>query len=185
MAYESVKVATERMAEVIERLQAEFGNIHTGRPSTGLFEKLQVSSYGTMVPLQSVASITIPESNQVALTPWNNDQLQAIETAVRESDLNLSPVNDGKAIRVIFPPMTTERRQELTKQLGKIAEEARVALRDVRRDAVYAIRKGEKSGNATEDDVFDVTKQLDDLINGYNQRVEQEVEKKEQEILTV
>ncbi len=185
MAYESVKQAKERMAEVLEKLEAEFANIHTGRPSTALFEKLQVSSYGTMVPLQSVASITIPEPNQVAITPWNIDQLQAIETAVRESDLNVNPVNDGKAIRVTFPPLTAERRQELTKQLGKIAEEARIALRDVRRDALDAIRSEEKAGNATEDDVFDVTKQLDELIDEKNRSIESIVEAKEKEILTV
>lgn len=145
MSYQSVRQAKERMKEVITRLSGEFANIQTGRPSTTLFEKIQVSSYGTMVALQTLASITLPEANQVAITPWNDDQLNAIENAIRDSDLNVNPINDGKAVRVNFPPMTQERRQELTKQLNKIAEEARIALRDIRHSALETTRSEEKA----------------------------------------
>ncbi|MCA9388172.1 ribosome recycling factor [Candidatus Berkelbacteria bacterium] len=185
MSYQSVRQAKERMGEVITKLSEEFGNIQTGRPSTTLFEKIEVSSYGTMVALQTLASISLPEPNQIAITPWNSDQLNAIENAVRESDLNVSPINDGKAVRINFPPMTQERRQELTKQLNKIAEEARIALRDIRHTALEQTRKEEKSGDATEDDVFQVTKQLDDLVEDHNAKVVELVKVKEQEILTV
>ncbi len=182
MNYPSVREATTRMDEVLSKLGEEFQKIHTGRANPSLVEHVQVLSYGQPTPLKGVASITVPESNQIAITPWDKDMLGAIDTAIRDAGLGLNPVNDGNAVRITLPPLTQERRQELTKQVGKIAEEGRIALRDVRREAVDQVRG---DAEATEDDKFEVTKQLDDLIGSYNGKVEAMVKAKEQELLTV
>lgn len=182
MPMKEVRIATERMAEVLQKLQEEFNGIHTGRASATLVEKVQVSSYGQQLPLKSVATITVPEANQIAITPWDKGQLVQIEAAIRESDLNVNPVNDGTAIRVTFPPMTAERREQLIKEVSKIAEEARVALRNVRHDQLDAVKKDPDS---TEDDKFTATKEFDKLIDEHNDKVEQLVKEKEAEIRKV
>ena len=182
MNYPAVKQAAVRMDEVLLRLSEEFQKIHTGRANASLVEHVMVSNYGQLVPLKAVASLTIPEPNQIAITPWDKDQLGAIDTAIREAGLGLNPTNDGKSVRVTLPPLTQERRQDLIKQVNRIAEEARIALRDLRRDAVDQVRQDPES---TEDDKFDVTKELDDLIGQYNDKVELAVKAKEQDLLIV
>lgn len=173
------------MNEVLEVLKREFQTIHTGRASTSLVEGVKVMSYGQPSPLKAVAHITVPEPNQIAITPWDKDQLSAIETAIRDANLGLNPVNDGHAIRVTIPPLTEERRKELTKQLQRMAEDARIALRDARRDAQESTRKDVESNQATEDDKFAVTKELDALIADYNGRIEEALKAKEAEVLKV
>lgn len=182
MAMKEVQTAKTRMDEVISRLDEEFGGIHTGRASTTLVEKLTVSSYGSLMPLKSVATLSIPEPNQIAITPWDKGQLVQIEAAIRDSDLKVNPVNDGNAIRVTFPPMTTERRGELVRELHKLAEEARVALRTVRHELLTAVKNDPA---ATEDDKFGATKEFDGLIEDYNGRVERLVAEKEAEVRKV
>ncbi len=182
MTMKEVQVATTRMDEVIERLAEEFGGIHTGRASATLVEKINVSSYGQLVPMRSIATITVPEPTQVAITPWDRGQLVQIEAAIRESDLGVSPVNDGNAIRVVFPAMTAERREQLARELHTIAEEARVAMRGVRHEQLEAVKKDPAS---TEDDKFTATKEFDKLIEEYNGKVDGRVKAKEEEIRRV
>ncbi len=182
MAYPAVRDATAKMDEVIAKLGEEFGKIHTGRANPALIEHVMVMSYGQPMPLKGVASITVPESNQIAITPWDKDQLGAIDTAIRDAQLGFNPVNDGTAVRITLPPLTQERRQELVRQVGKIAEEGRIAMRDVRHEAIESVRR---DAEATEDDKFGVTKQLDDLIGSYNGKIEAMVKAKEQELRTV
>lgn len=182
MSYPAVKQATTRMDEVIVRVSEEFQKIHTGRANPSLVEHVMVMSYGQATPLKAVGSITVPEPNQIAITPWDKDQLGAIDTAIREAGLGLNPTNDGNAVRITLPPLTQERRQELIKQVGKIAEEGRIALRDQRHEAVEAVR-GDQA--ATEDDRFQAVKQLDELIATYNGKIESLVKAKEQELMTV
>lgn len=182
MSYPAVKQATERMDEVIEKLGEAFQKIHTGRANPSLVEHVMVSSYGQLMPLKGVANITIPEASQIAITPWDKDMLGAIDTAIRDAGLGLSPTNDGNAVRISLPPLTQERRQDLIKQVSKIAEEGRIALRDQRHEAVESVR-GDAA--ATEDDRFQAVKELDELIGKYNAKVEALVKAKEQELLTV
>ncbi len=173
------------MAEVTSKLDEAFKGIHTGRASTTLVENIPVSSYGQTMPVKALASLTVPEPTQIAITPWDKGQLTQIEAAIRESDLSLSPINDGNAIRVTFPPMTAERRATLTKQVHKIAEEARIALRTLRHEALAAMKKSIAAETATDDDKFSLQKELDKLIEEANARVESLVKTKEVEINTV
>lgn len=182
MAFAEVQLAKERMEEVLRRLTEAFGGIHTGRASTALVEKIEVSSYGQTMPLKAVASITVPEPTQIAITPWDKGQLVQIEAAIREADLGVGPVNDGNAIRLTFPPLNQERREQLVKQVRVIAEEARVALRTVRHDQLELIKKDDAS---TEDDKFQATKDFDKLIEEFNGKIEAAVKAKEAEILKV
>ncbi len=175
----------KNMQTVIEVLSAELKNIHTGRASASLVEDLTVMSYGAPTPIKSVASISVPEATQVAIRPWNTDELSAIETAIREADLGVSPSNDGVMIRVNFPPLTQERRQELVKKIKQIAEEARIELRNIRRKAQDELKKDFDAGEATEDDKFSINKKLDDMIGKYNDQVEEVIKAKEAEILKV
>lgn len=185
MSYPAVKQATTRMDEVIVRIGEEFQKIHTGRANPSLVEHVMVMSYGQPTPLKAVASVTVPEPSQLAITPWDKDQLGAIDTAIRDAGLGLNPTNDGNAVRIMLPPLTQERRQDLIRQVSKIAEEGRIALRDQRHEAVEMVRKDAVAGNATEDDKFQATKILDELIATYNGKVEALVKTKEQELLTV
>ena len=182
MSYPAVKQAAERMDEVIEKLAEAFQTIHTGRANPSLVDSVMVLSYGQLMPLKGVANITIPESNQIAITPWDKDMLGAIDTAIRDAGLGLNPTNDGRAVRITLPPLTTERRQDLIKQAGKIAEEGRIALRDQRHGAVEAVRG---DSEATEDDTFGAIEELDALIAKYNAKVEAMVKAKEQDLLIV
>ena len=182
MSYPAVKQATTRMDEVITRVGEEFQKIHTGRANPGMVEHVMVMSYGQPTPLKAVGSITVPEPNQIAITPWDKDQLGAIDTAIRDAGLGLNPTNDGNAVRITLPPLTQERRQDLIKQVGKIAEEGRIALRDQRHEAVESVR-GDAA--ATEDDRFQAVKQLDELIATYNGKIEALVKAKEHELMTV
>ncbi|MGI6103214.1 MAG: ribosome recycling factor [Patescibacteria group bacterium] len=183
--YPSVRTAKERMGEVLEKLDAALKAIHTGRASAALVENIPVMAYGQSTPVKAIAQLSVPEANQVAVTPWDPGQLTQIEAAIRESDLGVSPVSDGRTVRVIFPPMTTERRAQLTKELGKIAEEARVALRNVRHEALETIKRDVEQDEATEDDKFSVQKELDDLIKAKNDEVEALIQKKTVEIQQV
>lgn len=182
MTMKESREARTRMEEVVQKLDTEFGGIHTGRASATLVEKIQVSSYGQMMPLKAVGTITVPEATQIAITPWDKGQLTQIEAAIRESDLNVSPINDGSAIRIVFPPMTTERREALVKEVSKIAEEAKVALRNVRHEFLDKVKKDPE---ATEDDKFTATKEFDDLIEEFNGKIEALVTAKEAEIRKV
>ena len=182
MELKELREAKSKMDEVLKTLDEEFGGIHTGRASATLVEKIEVQSYGQAMPLKAVATISVPEPTQIAITPWDKGQLVQIEAAIRESDLNVNPVNDGSAIRLTFPPMTTERREALVKEIHKIAEEAKVALRNVRRDLLESVRKDPA---ATEDDTFDATKAFDALIEEYNGKVDTLVKSKEEDIRKV
>lgn len=175
----------KNMQIVIEVLAAELKNIHTGRASASLVEDLTVMSYGAPTPIKSVASISVPEATQVAIRPWNTDELNAIETAIREADLGVNPSNDGVMIRVNFPPLTAERRQELVKKIKQIAEEARIELRNIRRKAQDELKKDFDAGEATEDDKFNINKKLDEIIGKFNDKVEETLRIKEEEILKV
>jgi len=171
--------------EAIEHFKIEMTKIRTGRANPAILEDLLVDYYGTKTPLKQIANINVPEPRTLLIQPWSRDSLANIEAAIKISDLNLSPNNDGEVIRVNIPPLNEERRQELVKILNKKAEEARISIRSIREDAWQEIQDLEKAGEIAEDDKFRGKEKLQEAVNEFNKKVDELREKKEQEILTV
>lgn len=169
----------------IEHFKQELNQLRTGRASVAMVDGLMVEYYGSKSPLKQVASITIPEPRTIAISPWDKDNLVNIEKAVRESQLNLNPNNDGQVIRINIPALTEERRKDLVKVLNQKAEEARVAIRKHREGAWEEIQEAAKEGLMGEDDKFAGKDKLQEVIDEYNKKVEEIRAEKEKEILTV
>lgn len=177
--------AKERMDKSIEALKNDFNTIRTGRASASLFDKLKVEYYGTPTPLNQVATISIPEARLVVIQPWDPSIIGEIEKAIQKSELSLNPSNDGKVIRINIPPLTEERRKEYVKMAKNMAEQARVAVRNIRRDANDGIKKKEKDSDITEDQS---KKGLDDVQEKTDKHIEQVdklLEEKEKEIMEI
>lgn len=175
--------ARTRMEKVLGDLQHTMSTIRTGRASVSLLEPVRVNYYGTPTPLNQVASLHVPEASLIVVQPWDMSQIGAIEKAIRGADLGLNPVNDGKLIRVPIPPLTEERRKELVKHLHAVAEEHRVALRNVRRDANEAVKKLLKDKVISEDDDRRAHDEIQKLTDGHVQKLDQAAKAKEKEIL--
>lgn len=184
--YEKViNSAKPKMQEIVNKLVTEFKNIRTGKASTSLVENLQVSYYGTQTPLKQMASLTTPDSNSILITPFDQNSLGDIEIAIRNSSLGLNPVNDGKNVRIVLPPLTEERRKEMVKMLGEIDEDARIALRNIRQDVWNDIKKLEKDGQITEDDRYDAESDLNKMIEEFNKKIKDLTDEKEEELMKV
>ena len=177
------------LKHTMEKIVASFGDdlqmLRTGRASPALVEDVSVSYYGTPTPLKHIGSISSPDPHLIVISPWDKSVLGEIETAVRLSELGLSPVNDGAVIRLSIPPMTEDRRKELVKKLHQMAEEVKVALRATRRDVWDAIQKMEPTGEISEDDRYAAEKELNTIIDDYDTKVDEMVAAKDREIMTV
>jgi ribosome recycling factor len=171
--------------KAIEFFKEELGKLRTGRANVSLVEGISVEYYGSKSPLKQIASITIPESRTIAITPWSRDSLVSIEKAIRESQLNLNPINDGKMIRINIPALNEERRKELVKILNQKSESARVVVRKAREEAWEKIQDAEKSGEISEDDKFSGKEKLQKVVDEYNLKIEETRKKKEEEIMTI
>jgi ribosome recycling factor len=180
-----LKDAEVRMEKSIESLQKELGSIRTGRATPALIERVQVDYYGSPTPLQSLASITAPEARLLVVQPYDRNVMAAIEKAIQRSELGLNPGNDGQLIRIPIPPLTEERRKEFVKLVKARAEEARVAIRNVRRHEADHIRKMEKDGEVGSDDMERGLAQLQKITDRFVARVDEVAHKKETEILEV
>jgi ribosome recycling factor len=180
-----LKDAETRMAKSIEALHKELGTIRTGRATPALVERLQVDYYGAPTPLQSVASVSAPEARLLVIQPYDRNAIAGIEKALQRSDLGLNPSNDGQLIRIPVPPLTEERRKELVKLVKRHAEEARVAIRNIRRDEIEHIRKVEKDGEAGSDDVERGVQQIQKITDRFVAKAEEIAQHKEEEILEV
>lgn len=145
---EPIQVAEEKMKKAIETLKEEFATIRAGRANPHILDKVMVDYYGVPTPIPQVASITVPEARMIVIQPWEARMLKEIEKAIQKSDLGVNPTNDGKVIRLIFPELTEERRKELVKQVKKMAEDAKVAIRNIRREALDEYKKRKKIGRA-------------------------------------
>jgi len=185
MYQNEIKNLKIKFEQVIEKIKEDFASIRTGRASTGLVENIMVSYYGTTTPLKQMASLTAPDAAQIVVIPWDKNSIGDIELAIRNSDLGLSPVNDGASVRIILPQMTQERREELTKNISKKSEEARVALRNVRGETWDKIKKMEKDGSITEDDRYSAEEELNKIIDDYNKKIGEILEAKEKEIKAI
>lgn len=173
------------LENAVVSLQNELKNIRTGRANPSIVEDLQIDYFGTKTPLKQVASITSSDARSLVITPWNKDNLIDIENAIKGSDLNINPTNDGNAIRLAFPPLTEERRVELVKVMKKKIEEARIEIRKVREEAWDAIQNNEKEGKISEDDKFRKKDELQKAVDQYNKQIDELAIKKEEEIMSV
>ncbi|HEY7697514.1 MAG TPA: ribosome recycling factor [Vicinamibacteria bacterium] len=177
--------AKRRMDKSMEVLEKELASIRTGRASLSLLDHIRVDYYGTPSPLNQVANLAVPEPNLITVQPWETPMLEKIEKAIRSSDLDLNPANDGKILRIPIPSLTEERRKSLVKQVGKIAEESRTSIRQVRRDVNDRLKKLLKDKEISEDDEKRALKEVQDLTDAHIKKVDDAVKKKEQELMTV
>ena len=182
---EVLKRTEDKMKKTIQTLEHDFHSLRTGRASAGMFEKIRISYYGQDTPLSQVASISVPEARLVVIQPWDKGLLSEIERAIQKSELSLNPSNDGRIIRINIPPLTEERRKDLVKHAKQVAEQSKVALRNVRRDGNDELKKLEKAKEISEDDQKLATTKIQDLIDTYVKQVDDLLSKKEQEILEV
>lgn len=183
MLKQVLRETEERMKKAIEALQVDLRGIRTGRASPALVERVRVNYYGTPTNLAELASISAPEPQLLTIRPWDASVLKEIERAILQSDLGLTPINDGKIIRLSIPPLTEERRRELTKVVAKRLEEARVAVRNCRRDALEDLKGLEKEKQISEDDFFTGKEELQKLTDKYIALVDEIGKAKEREIL--
>jgi ribosome recycling factor len=182
---ERVSTARERMEKCVEALGRELGGIRTGRASPALVERLVVDYYGAPTPLQTLAGISVPEPSQLSIRPYDRSAVSAIEKAIQKSDLGLNPSNDGETIRITIPQLNEERRKELVKVVHRKAEEARVAVRNVRRDEADHLRRVEKEGHVSKDEVESKLGELQRITDQFIGRVDDAQHKKEAEVLEV
>ena len=175
--------ARERMGDSVDALKNEFKRIRTGRASLALFEGIKVSYYGTPTPLNQIASLSIPESRLIVIQPWDQSVIGEIEKEILKSELGLTPMNDGKVIRVPIPPLTEERRRELVKVVRKIAEGHKVSIRNIRRDTNELLKGLKKDGEISEDDFHRGQDKVQKITDEYIRLVDQTCQEKEKEIL--
>ena len=173
----------EKMHKAVEHVQSEFGSVRTGRASPAFVEKLSVDYYGSEVPLQQLAGFTVPEARVLVIQPYDVGALKAIEKAITYSDLGLTPSNDGKVIRLTFPVLTAERRKEYVKMVKHMAEEGRVAVRNLRRAARHELEALEKDGEMSADDLERAEKELEKITHGQVAEIDSHLESKERELL--
>ena len=177
--------AARRMAKSVEAAKHEYTTIRTGRASAALLDRIQVGTYGTKMPVNQLATISVPEPRMLTITPFDKSIMKDIERAIQESDLGLTPSNDGQIIRLPIPQLTEERRKELVKQVRHMAEEGRVAARNVRRDALHHLKKLEQDGDAGADDVHRAEDRLQKVTDEHVQRIDAALKAKEAEIMEV
>lgn len=177
--------AGEKMAKTVSHTRQEFAGVRTGRASPALVERMNVEYYGTTVPMQQLAGFSVPEARQLLISPFDKGAMDAIERAIRESDLGLNPSNDGNAIRLSFPPLTEERRRDLVRVVRNMAEEGRVALRNERRRARHDLEAMNKDGELGDDDLQRAEKELDKVIHTYESQIDAALETKESELMEV
>jgi ribosome recycling factor len=175
--------AAEKMDKAVTHTRQEFATVRTGRANSGLVEKLPVEYYGSEVPLQQLANFSVPEARLLVITPFDKGSVNAIEKALRESDLGLNPTNDGNVVRLAFPALTEERRRDLVRLVKQMAEEGKVALRNLRRAARHELEGMEKDGDLREDDLKRAEKELDDMIHAHEGTLAGALADKEKELL--
>jgi len=185
MIQELRKKTSDRMQGAIDALKKEFGSVRTGRASMGLLDGIVVDYYGTSTPVQQLASLSIPESRQIAIQPWDNRLIPEIEKAIMKSDLGLTPMNDGKVIRINIPILTEERRKQLVKIVKKRAEESKIAIRNIRRDGNEELKKLEKEEHISEDEVKKEHEEIQKITDSFIKRIDDLLEHKENEIMEV
>lgn len=183
---ESIKKdAEDRMEKALASLERDFTKLRTGRASTSLVDDLKVDYYGTPTPVNQLASVAVPDARSITIQPWDRGAFSLVEKAILKSDLGLTPINDGKIIRINIPPLTEERRKDLVKVARKYTEEAKVAIRNIRRDANDSLKKLEKDKAASEDDIKKATEAVQKLTDAQIAKADQKCQAKEKEIMEI
>ena len=176
---------TDKMRKTIESVASDFAAVRAGRANAAVLDRIAVDYYGTPTPIHQIASIASPDPRQLLITPWDAGALKLINKAIQESDLGINPQNDGKSIRLAFPQLTEERRKELVKQIRKYAEGGKVAIRNIRRDAMETFKKQQKASEITEDDYKIAEKDLQKLTYDHCKELDELLAKKEKELMAV
>ncbi len=179
------KEYSRRMDRTLEHLDEEFGAVRAGRANAKVLDRISVEYYGSETPLSGVATISSPDARTLVISPWDTKLLKDIQKAIQASDLGINPQNDGRVVRLVFPQLTEERRKDLTKQVRKYAEEAKVALRNLRRDGMDYVKKLKKNAEITEDDQKKAEKDLQDLLDKYIKKVDEATAAKEKELMAI
>ncbi len=176
---------TDKMKKTVEVLHHQFSSVRAGRANAAVLDQISVEYYGTPTPIQQIASISSPDPRTLVIQPWDSNSLKGIEKAIQSSDLGINPQNDGRVIRLAFPQLTEERRRDLIKQVHRYAEEGKVAIRNVRRDAVETFKAQKKKSEITEDDLKDIEKELQKLTDDFTKEIDVLVEQKEKELTEI
>lgn len=180
-----LNVYEEKMEKSLNNLEEEYAGIRAGRANPHVLDKLRVDYYGTPTPIQSVANVSVPEARMIQIQPWEGSMVKEIEKAIMMSDLGITPTNDGKVIRLVFPDLTEERRKELAKDIKKKGEDTKVAIRNIRRDAIDYIKKTGKAEDISEDEIKNIEDDIQKLTDSYVAKIDKAIEAKTKEILTV
>ena len=180
-----LKEFQRKMEKTLEVLASDFGAVRAGRANAQVLDRIVVSYYGVDTPINQVGTISSPDPRTLVIQPWDGSLLKQIEKAIQTSDLGINPQNDGRVIRLVFPQLTEERRKDLTKQVKKYGEDSKVAIRNVRRDAVDFVKKLQKKGEMTEDDEKKAEKDIQDLTDKYIKKVDEMCAKKEKELMEI
>ena len=184
MNKDDYKVYTDKMKKSIDSVASDFAAVRAGRANAAVLDRINVDYYGTPTPIHQIASIASPDPRQLVITPWDGQALKLIERAIQESDLGINPQNDGKSIRLSFPQLTEERRKDLVKQIRKYAEGGKVAIRNIRRDGVDAVKKL-KGGELSEDELKDMEDDLQKMTDKFIKEIDAAVEEKNKEVTTI
>ncbi len=176
---------SNRMEKTLKHLAEDFDAVRAGRANPKVLDRLTVEYYGQETPLSGVATISTPDARTLVIQPWDAQLLKEIQKSIQMSDLGINPQNDGRVIRLVFPMLTEERRKELTKQVKKYAEDAKVAMRNIRRDGMDYVKKLKKNSEITEDDQKKAEKDLQDLLDKYTKKVDTELAAKEKELMAI
>ncbi len=180
--YETAKT---KMGKTVASLQSEFGAIRAGRANPQILDRVAADYYGTPTPINQLASIAVAEARILVIQPWDKSALKAIEKAIQTSDIGINPQNDGTVIRLTFPPLTEDRRRELVKDIQKIAENAKVAVRSIRRDCLEKLKAMKKNSEITEDDLKDGEKEIQKITDGFIKEIDELSDAKQKEIMSV
>lgn len=182
---EDLKFYEDKMNKTLDVLVSGYAAIRAGRANPHVLDKIRVDYYGTPTPIQQVGNVSVPEARMIVIQPWEKSLLKAIEKAILTSELGINPTNDGNCIRLVFPEMTEDRRKEVAKDVKKKGDGAKVAIRNIRRDANDALKKAEKAGDMSEDELAETTEKMQKLTDKMVERVDKLVEEKTKEIMTV
>lgn len=179
------EMTQEKMKKTVSVLSADYAALRAGRANTAVIDKIRVDYYGTPTPINQMAAVSVAEARILNIQPWDKSTIQSIEKAILASDIGINPQNDGVTIRLVFPQLTEERRKELGKDVRKMAEDSRVAVRSIRRDAIEKVKKMEKASEITEDDLKYAEKEIQDYTDKYIKEIDKISEEKEKEIMSI
>ena len=185
MLKDEYKVYEEKMSKSIDSVSADFASVRAGRANASVLDRIMVDYYGSPTPIQQIASITSPDPRSLVIQPWDTSAVKLIKKAIETSDLGINPQDDGRSLRLAFPQLTEERRKELVKQIHKYGENGKVAIRNIRRDAMEAFKKKEKASEITEDDLKQAEKDLQKLTDDSCKHLDELLAKKEKELMAV